>query len=103
MGAIAAARRTQSSFSTFLASTNPPDLTVTIYGANANNAVSNLSYSPKLTREIAALPHVRSVHVGVLLTAAPLDQNGCVGISHCQRRWPLLHPGSRGGDTGPHG
>src|ERR1019366_1180321 len=36
MGSLAAARRTQASFSTFLASTNPPDLGVTIYGANAN-------------------------------------------------------------------
>jgi hypothetical protein len=65
MGAIAAARRTQSSFSTFLASTNPPDLTVTIYGANANNAGSNPSHSPRLTREIARLPYVRAVHVAV--------------------------------------
>jgi hypothetical protein len=89
MGAIAAARRTQSSFSTFLASTNPPDLTVTIYGANANNAASNLSYSPKLTREIAALPHVRSVHVGVLLTAAPLDRSGAPRIKTVALAYPI--------------
>jgi len=48
MGALAAARRTQSSFSTFLASTNPPSLTVTIYGANANSASSNPTASTKM-------------------------------------------------------
>jgi len=42
-GAVAAARRTQSSFSALLASTDPPDLTVTIYGANANNSSTNPS------------------------------------------------------------
>jgi hypothetical protein len=89
MGAIAAARRTQSSFSTFLASTKPPDLTVTIYGANANNAGSNPSYSPKLTREIARLPYVRAVHVGVLLTAAPLDRSGAPRIKSVALAYPI--------------
>jgi hypothetical protein len=89
MGALAAARRTQSSFSTFLASTNPPDLTVTVYGANANNADSNPSYSPKLTREIARLAHVRTVHVGVLLTAAPLDRGGNPRIKSVALAYPI--------------
>ena len=56
MGALAAARRTQSSFSTFLASTNPPDLTVTIYGANANSAAGNPSYSSRLTTRSPDFP-----------------------------------------------
>jgi hypothetical protein len=89
MGALAAARRTQSSFSTFLASTNPPDLTVTIYGANANSAASNPSYSPRLTREIAGLPHVRAVHVGVLLTAAPLNGSGAPRIDSVALAYPI--------------
>ena len=89
MGAIAAARRTQSSFSTFLASTNPPDLTVTIFGANANNASSNPSYSTRLTREIARLPYVRTVHVGVLLTAAPLDRSGAPRIKTVGLAYPV--------------
>ncbi len=80
MGAIAAARRTQSSFSTFLASTNPPDLTVTIYGANANGNADNPNYSSRLTHEIARLPLVRAVHVGVRLTAAPLERSGAPRI-----------------------
>lgn len=89
MGAIAAARRTESSFSTFLASTNPPDLTVTIFGANANNASSDPSYSTRLTREIARLPYVRTVHVGVLLTAAPLDRSGAPRIKTVALAYPV--------------
>jgi hypothetical protein len=89
MGALAAARRTQSSFSTFLASTNPPDLTVTIYGANANSTADDPSYSPKLTREIARLPHVRAVHVGVLLTAAPLDRSGAPRLNSVALSYPI--------------
>ena len=89
MGAIAAARRTQSSFSTFLASTNPPDLTVTIYGANANSSADNPSYSSRLTDEIARLAHVRAVHVGVLLTAAPLDRSGAPRIKTVALAYPV--------------
>jgi hypothetical protein len=90
MGALAAARRTQSSFSTFLASTNPPALTVTIYGANANDASSNPTYSPKLTRQLAHLPHVRDVKAGVLLTAAPLTRTGAPRLNSVA--WPTPLP-----------
>jgi FtsX-like permease family len=89
MGAIAGARRTQSSFSTFLASTNPPDLTFTLYGANANGSGSNPSYSPSFNREIASLPHVRSVHVGVLLTAAPLNRSGSPRLKSVALAYPV--------------
>jgi hypothetical protein len=34
LGSLSAARRTQSSFNVFLASTNPSDLTVTLYAPN---------------------------------------------------------------------
>ena len=76
MGSLAAARRTQASFTTFLASTNPPDLGVTIYGANANDASENPNYSPKLTNEIAHLPGVRHVKAGIVISAAPLRADG---------------------------
>ncbi len=89
MGALAAARRTESSFSTFLANTNPPDLTVTIFGANSNSATDNPSYSAKLTREIDRLPHVRAVHVGVLLTAAPLDRTGAPRLKSVALAYPV--------------
>jgi hypothetical protein len=74
LGSLAAARRTQSSFSTFLASTNPSDLTVSVYGGNPGSA--NPDYDPALTAAIARLPHVRHVAAGLLLTGAPLTANG---------------------------
>ena len=49
LGSLAAARRTQSSYNTFLASTNPSDLTLTVY-------------APNLSSKLAQLPLVR--HVG---------------------------------------
>src|SRR5579872_3607293 len=45
MGAVAAARRTQSSYPQFLATTNASDLTLSTYGIT-NEAATN--YSPKL-------------------------------------------------------
>ena len=39
LGSLAAARRTQSSFSTFLASTNPSDFSVSVYGAGGGRAL----------------------------------------------------------------
>ncbi len=48
LGSVASARRTQSSYNTFLASTNPSDLTLTVY-------------APNLTSKLAQLPLVRRV------------------------------------------
>ena len=50
LGSIAAARRTQASYNTFLASTNPSDLTMTVF-------------APDIASKLAKLPLVR--HVGV--------------------------------------
>ena len=49
IGSVSAAQRTQSSFNVFFASTNPSNLTVTLY-------------APNITSELARLRHVR--HVG---------------------------------------
>src|SRR5437016_4059219 len=57
MGAVAGARRTQSSFPAFLAATNPSDLLV-VHNDSAND--SNQS-DPAFLRTIAALPHVKRV------------------------------------------
>ena len=62
LGSLAAARRTQSSFSTFLAATNPSDLLVSVYGGG--NAAGNPDYDPALSAAIAHLPHVRHVAPG---------------------------------------
>ena len=88
-GSLAAARRTEASFSTFLASTNPPDLGVTIYGANANNASSNPNYSSRLTDEIAHLPDVRNVEAGMEISAAPLRANGAPRLKTIGLAYPI--------------
>jgi putative ABC transport system permease protein len=74
LGSLAAARRTQSSFSTFLASTNPSEFTVSVYGGGA--AAGNPDYDPALTTRIAELPGVRRVGAAVELTGAPLTSDG---------------------------
>ena len=56
LGAVAAARRTQSAFPAYLASTNPSDLTV-LTGLSGPGS----GYDPAVIRKIAALPHVRRV------------------------------------------
>ncbi len=64
LGSVAAARRTQSSYNTFLASTNPSNLEITLFAPNI---------APKLAR----LPLVR--HVGVAsysVNAFPAGQHG---------------------------
>lgn len=56
MGAVAGARRTQSSFTAYLRSTNPSDLQVlTAYGG-----ITSTSYSASVEAAIARLPHVRA-------------------------------------------
>ncbi len=89
IGSLAAARRTQGSFTTFLASTNPPDLGVTIYGANANDSSSNPNYSPVLTNEIAHLPGVRDVQAGIEIPAAPLQGNGAPRLETIGLAYPI--------------
>jgi hypothetical protein len=75
LGSLAAARRAQSSFSIFLAGTNPSDLEVTIYGASPGGS-GNLAYNAPLTEAIRQLPFVRCVAAAVVLTGAPLSANG---------------------------
>ena len=89
MGSLAAARRTQASFTTFLASTNPPDLGVTIYGANGNDDSENPNYSPKLTNEIAHLPGVRHVKAGIEISAAPLRADGAPRLATIALAYPI--------------
>jgi hypothetical protein len=69
MGAISGARRTQSYFPSFLASTNPSDLLVSPYVPGAGR-------SPVLTNEFAHLPHVKHVADYVVLLMAALRPNG---------------------------
>jgi hypothetical protein len=77
MASIGAARRTQSSFSVFLASTNPSDLSVPTFGASASG-----SYSAALTTEIARLREVKHVEAWISVNAAPLRPDGVPILDH---------------------
>ena len=77
MASIAAARRTQSSFSFFLASTNPSDLSVPTFGTSASG-----SYSATLTTEIAKLREVKHVEAWISVNAAPLHPDGAPVLDH---------------------
>src|SRR5436305_3435084 len=74
MASIGAARRTQSSYPTFLRSTNPSDLTVSSYGVSADSGAN--SYSADVTNAIARLPGVRRVESWVGIFGIPLGRDG---------------------------
>jgi hypothetical protein len=88
LGSLAAARRTQSSFSTFLASTNPSDLTVSVY-SGGSGGTANPDYDPDLTARIAHLPGVRHVAAGFELTGAPLTPGGTPRIRVTGEAFPI--------------
>ena len=88
IGNLAAARRTQSSFSTFIAPTNPSDLRVSVYGG-APGGSANPNYDPSLTARIARLPDVQRVAAGFELTGAPLTPNGTPRIRVTGEAFPV--------------
>jgi hypothetical protein len=73
LGSVAAARRTQSAFPDYLASTNPSDLTVL---TGLSGPASGPGYDPAVVRAIARLPHVRRVESYAGLNVAVLGPNG---------------------------
>jgi ABC-type lipoprotein release transport system permease subunit len=76
MGAIAAARRTQSSFTTFLASTNPSDLTLAVFPNAGGGPGPGGGYSPSLTKAIRGLPDVKRVESWASVFGIPLGPKG---------------------------
>ena len=76
MGSLAAARRTQSSYSALLETTNPSQIVVAT--AIANPAIGNgQGYNPAIVREIATqLPHVTAVASATGVNAELLGPNG---------------------------
>ncbi|MGA3218846.1 MAG: hypothetical protein ABSE77_07190 [Acidimicrobiales bacterium] len=70
MASIEAGRRTQSSYPTFLASTNPSDMVVSLYAPSSGGAVS------PLTARIARLPGVKRVRDVVGPAFVPLAPSG---------------------------
>lgn len=75
MGAVAAARRTQSSFSTFLGSTNPTQLTIAIFPNGSGPGTTGM-YSPTTTAALRHLSGVEKVESWVQLFALPLPRSG---------------------------
>jgi hypothetical protein len=76
MASIAAARRTQSSYPTFMASTNPSDVSMATY-----NATDGGGFGPDLTKKIEALPGVTSVRTGFTPPIVPLTPSGAPRLS----------------------
>src|ERR1700683_5463797 len=66
MGAVAAGRRTQSAFATFLASTKPSELRMAT-GAYNPAVGSDVAYSPAFIKAVAHLPHVTHAESSALL------------------------------------
>ena len=67
LGSIAGARRSESAFPTFLKGTNPSDLAIDV-GV----------YNPKILKEIARLPQVKSIATYVSPNAVPVTQSGLI-------------------------
>ena len=72
MASLAGARRTQSSYPTFLASTNPSDLTVSAGSLNSDAADGSNAF----TKKISHLPGVKRVHDLTAPTVIPLNKRG---------------------------
>jgi hypothetical protein len=88
LAGLAAARRTQASFSVYLASTNPSDVTATIYGATLVGSTS-VGYSRAGVRAIAHLAGVRHVEAAALLNAYPMRRNDSPDLGLQQYAFPL--------------
>jgi hypothetical protein len=73
MGSIAGARRTGSSYATYLASTDPSDLTVTL---GVDSCPTCSGYSPTVERTLARLPHVERVEGSVETYGQVLEPDG---------------------------
>ena len=76
MASVAAARRTQSSYPTFLASTNPSNLSASIYLVQSGN--STTSILPVLRGDRSLVRTVREV---VVAHVAPLEPNGAPNVN----------------------
>jgi hypothetical protein len=76
MGSVAAARRTQSSFPTFVASTDPPDLEGITSFVNPTPGAAGRGYNPTVLAKIAHLPHVSQFSFFAGVNTIPLGRGG---------------------------
>lgn len=86
MASIAGARRTQSSYPTFLASTNPSDLTVSVFAPSSGQAVA------PLTARLAHLADVKRVRTVFVPQLVPLAKNGAPRLSALAQVLVLASP-----------
>ena len=109
LGSVAVARRTQSSFATYLASTNPSDLAITVFGGVGSGAapaellgLGDPSPRPAPRASPMSRRPFRSPSPPWPATAPP----GSNAVDSVQppgeRRRPLLRPGSAGRHDGTH-
>ncbi len=77
LASVAAARRTQSSYPVFLASTNPSTLTMAVYGQSNGTPIGQTS----IKSEISQLADVSHVVTAVALPIAALTANGAPRLS----------------------
>ncbi len=90
LGSVAAARRTQASFATYLASTNPSDLGITVFGGASSGGGSAPFYSAAALDRVAKLPGVRHVEAAFPLTAAPLAPDGAPELGGINNIFPVV-------------
>jgi hypothetical protein len=76
MASLAGARRTQSSYPTFLASTNPSNLTVSAGSLNSDAADGSNAF----TKQISHLPGVKRVRDLIAPTVIPLNKKGAARL-----------------------
>ncbi|PZS33105.1 MAG: hypothetical protein DLM58_08550 [Pseudonocardiales bacterium] len=75
MAAIAAGRRTQSSYPAFLASTQPTDLVASLFDITSATGLPS-TYSAALADKVARLPGVTRSETAISLNAVPLRPDG---------------------------
>ncbi|HEY1828186.1 MAG TPA: FtsX-like permease family protein [Acidimicrobiales bacterium] len=88
LGSLAGARRTQSSFTAYLASTNPSTLDVSVYNGYAGIG-PGVRYVPALPGKIRRLPGVTEVRVAAPLNGAPLAPSGAIRINTVGEAYPV--------------
>ncbi len=95
MGSAAAARRTQSSFATYLASTNPSQLGITVFGGASSGGGSVPFYSAAALAAVAKLPGVKHVEASFPITAAPLAPDGAPELNGINNVIPVASLGGQ--------
>jgi hypothetical protein len=89
LASVAGARRTESSFPTYLASTNPSDVALFSTYDDPGLGVTT-GYDPRLQKQIARLPLVQRMTTGIIFDG-DINLNGVKGI----------HPHALAGETPP--